>query len=100
MFDVIRSFVDQNHKKGIKEATYLKALYRSTLAGAEILGIHKKSGNLSKGKDATFVVVSLGDKIPVNNPELLLKNLITPLSKKRVKYGELVQVVYLKGKRI
>lgn len=100
MFDVIRSFVDQNLKKGIKEATFVKGLYRSTLAGAEILGLDKKKGNLTKGKEATFIVVSLDHKKTANTAELLLKNLITPLSKKRVKYGDLVQAVYLKGNRI
>lgn len=100
MFDVMRSFVDQNLKKGIKQASFIKALYRSTLAGAEILGLEKKAGNLNKGKEATFIVVPLENKIVPESPEILLKNLITPLSKKRVKYGDLVKSVYLKGNRI
>ena len=71
MFDVIRSFIEQNHAQGIKEATYVKAIYRATLAGAEILGIGNKTGNLDIGKEANFVVIPLKNGLRKNAEETL-----------------------------
>lgn len=100
MFDVMRSFVDQNKKKQIKGATFVKALYRSTLAGAEILRIHKKKGNLDKGKEANFITVELPGKIKSNKAEDLLEAIISPLSNKRETYDDLVKNVYYQGIRV
>lgn len=100
MFDVMRSFVEQHQKKGHKSATYVKALYRSTLAGAEILGQNKNSGNLNKGKEASFIVVPLPkNKFPVD-AEAALESIIQPLNKKREKYEDLLSDVYLNGQAI
>ncbi len=55
MFDVMRSFVGQNRDEGVDSATYIKALYRSTLAGAEILGHAETKGNFSAGKSFDFI---------------------------------------------
>ncbi len=100
MFDVMRSFVVQNTKAGISGGTFVKALYRSTLAGAEIMGIHKASGNLNKGKEATFIVVPLpGHKMPLDSEDLL-KRLVGAHKNKREEYSELVSEVYLQGQRI
>lgn len=97
MFDVMRSFVEQNSRKGLKGATYLKALYRSTLAGAEILGLGKVAGNLNKGKEASFIIVPMPkDKLHAD-AETLLKSLIEPHKKQRNKYSDLVKEVYLNG---
>ncbi|MBF0300024.1 MAG: amidohydrolase family protein [Oligoflexia bacterium] len=87
MFDVMRSFVKQNLNKKRKGATYIKALYRSTLAGAEILNLSKTHGNLLKNKFANFIVIkniessNLKQKQrPIHNqkqnPESILKNII------------------------
>lgn len=97
MFDVMRSFVDQNKKKGVKEATYVKALYRATLAGAEIMGHEERSGNLEKNKDANFIVVSSKGKGLRRNPEEVLTQLIGPLKLKREQYGSLIQRTCYKG---
>ena len=98
MFDVMRSFVDQHQKKGQKEASYVKALYRSTLAGAEILNLGKSSGNLNKGKEASFIVVPLPkNKLP-QDAESLLSDLIVPHKKARQNYEGLVSAVYYSGK--
>ncbi len=100
MFDVMRSFVDQNRRKNINDATFMKALYRSTLAGAEILGLKRTLGNLDKGKELSFVVVPLPlGKLPPD-PEILLKKLIWPFRMQRQKYADLIKVVYLNGKKI
>lgn len=97
MFDVMRSFVDQNKKK---EANFVKALYRSTLAGAEILGISKNAGNLNKGKEVSFIVVPMAeDKLP-KNAESLLSDLIGPYRLHRENYEGMVKDVYFQGQSI
>lgn len=96
MFDVMRSFVDQHQKVGNKKATFVKALYRSTLAGAEILGLEKKAGNFKKGKEASFIVVDKKGKS--ESAEEALSKLILPHSKKREAYDKLVKFVYLESK--
>ena len=97
MFDVMRSFVDQNRKKGIKEATYIKALYRSTMAGAEILGLSKTSGNLKSKKDANFIVVPLKKSLKARTAEELLQKLIGPFKLNRNRYDSLVAHTCYKG---
>jgi len=71
MLDVMSTYMDihnkardKQKKSGIKkgeleipEITFVDALYRATLAGAEIMGISKEHGNLNKGKKAEFVVI-------------------------------------------
>ncbi len=99
MFDVMRSFVDQNKRKHVSGATYVKALYRATLAGAEILGLNRRTGNLNRGKDASFIVIPLnGLKLP-DEPELLLKRMIESHRGNRAHYSKLITAVYLNGKR-
>ncbi len=100
MFDVMRSFVDQHKKKGLKEATLTKALFRSTQAGADILGCGKAAGNLNKGKEASFIVVSLPENKFPKNAERALQLVVDPHKKNRNKYAELVREVYLNGQTI
>lgn len=97
MFDVIRSFVDQNTKAGIK-ATYKKALYRATLAGAEILNIDNKKGNLEVGKEANFIVLNgvIGQKD--KDLEATMKTIINRGRKDRSKYDSLPEKVFYQGK--
>lgn len=96
MFDVMRSFVDQNAKKKIKEATFVKALYRSTLAGAEILDVAHKTGNLNPGKEASFIVAKCTG-LRGNSAEQLLKKIITAHKAKRELYDQVLSSVYLRG---
>ncbi len=100
MFDVMRSFVDQNKKAGVKDATYLKALYRSTLAGAQIMKHDEWSGNLEVGKDANFIVIPLKKNIASAKPEEILRSMIIPHRLKRENYDSLVKSVYYRGKLI
>jgi guanine deaminase len=99
MFDVMRSFVDQNTRKGVNGATYVKALYRATLAGAEILGKGKVAGNLEKGKDASFIVVPLKGRRP-QDAEAAIRNLSRLHRGNREEYDNMVHTVYLKGKKL
>ncbi len=99
MFDVMRSFIDQNKKKKIKGASAVKALYRATLAGAEILGLEKSSGNLNKGKNATFLVVPVSKLKSLKGAEEILMSIIKSCRSRRGDYSNLVSEVYLKGEK-
>lgn len=96
MFDVMRSFVSQNKNK---EATYVKGLYRATLAGAEILRLDKRHGNLNPKKEANFIVTPMPKK-KFSSAEALLKSLIVPHQKKRDVYDQLVSSVVYRGKKL
>lgn len=74
----------------------MKALYRSTLAGAEILGVGKTMGNFKKGKVPQFIVIQ--GKENCKNAEEALSQVILPLKDKREDYDHLVKEVYLSGK--
>ena len=74
MLDVMRSFVTLN--RGNPQATFVKALYRSTLAGAEILGIDKHNGNFLPGKYANFVVMEMPKLKGKLSSEAILRQLI------------------------
>ncbi len=97
MFDVMRSFVDQNKKKGVSGATFIKALHRSTLAGAEIMGLAKKAGNFKKNKDANFIVVPLKKNLKINNAEDALMKVITQHKLARKNYGTLISHTCYQG---
>lgn len=100
MFDVMRSFVDQNLEKNIKGATFTKALYRASLAGAEILEIHKRTGNLAKGKEPNFIVVSLPDQTRPVNPEQTLELLVKPHRNERANFDSMVNHVSYRGETL
>jgi guanine deaminase len=100
MFDVMRSFVDQNRCAQVKGATYVKALYRATLAGAQILGKGRTNGSLDPKKDANFIVVPIKKNAQLISAESVLAQLIEPLSRKRDSYDRLVSQVYFHGKKI
>jgi guanine deaminase len=97
MFDVMRSFVDQNAKQKIKGATFTKALYRATLAGAEILQVHKKTGNLDPKKLSNFIVVPVSKSKNLKSAESVLKMIILSHASERTRYEELVSFVSLEG---
>lgn len=96
MLDVMQSFVSQNRKAGVKQATYVKALYRGTVAGAELLKVHKRTGNFLKGKDANFVVLPKIIKRPGDTSETVLKRLLD--QKRRRHYDEMVHATYQHSK--
>ncbi len=96
MFDVIRSFVDQNHERGIKDATYVKGLYRATLAGADIMGVSKKTGNLDPKKEANFIVVPLKNDVRVS-AEKTLEEIVLSNAHTREHYENIVNLVTWHG---
>lgn len=95
MFDVMRSFVEQNKKAKVSGASFVKALYRSTMSGAEILGLSKKKGNFLKGKELNFITVKSDKKIyELKNAEEVLKKIIMKNAKKRELYDDTVSKVF------
>ncbi|MAX67002.1 MAG: amidohydrolase family protein [Bacteriovoracaceae bacterium] len=100
MFDVMRSFVEQNKKAGVSGANYKKALYRATLAGAEILQKDKKLGNLNPLKEANFLVLPKINSQLKMNPESILEFYVKKGQKNRAKFDDLVEKVFYQGKLI
>lgn len=100
MFDVMRSFVAQNHKEKVYEATYVKALYHATLAGAEMLKLKSTHGNLVKGKFANFLVLPKIQKPESLTPEMVLKRYIDKMRNQRGNYDALVKMVFYKGQMV
>ena len=100
MLDVMRSFVEQNKKKKVSGATYVKALYRATMAGAQILNLEKTNGNFDKNKMANFVVVPVPKKQAGESAEAVLRKLITPFSKKRAEFDQLIEETHYLGELV
>lgn len=98
MFDVMRSFVDQNKEAGI-ETTYSKALYRSTVAGAEAMGVEASCGNFLEGKEASFLVLE-ELKNEAANAEDALKEIVDRGRNKRSDYDGLPVQVVFKGETL
>ncbi|MEI8347529.1 MAG: amidohydrolase family protein, partial [Pseudomonadota bacterium] len=85
MLDVIQSFVTQNKRQGISQATYTKGLYRATAMNAQLLGLNK-SGNFTSGKWANFISLPCPRPRKGERAESLLKRIIAPLAPNREKY--------------
>lgn len=105
MLDVINSFVEQNRKKKIKEATYVKGLYRSTVAGAKLLKIGDRVGQLKKGYDANFLVLDfsvkkIGQGVSNCDVEKLLEKMIRRPHSKRNEYMKIVEKVFYRGQQL
>lgn len=96
MFDVMRSFVEQNKKMRIREATYVKALYRSTMAGAKMLGLDKTHGNLMPGKFANFVVLNDEFRPARKNADAFFR-LLMKKNKGNRSFKKVVASTYYKG---
>jgi guanine deaminase len=100
MFDVMRSFVNLNKKAKVSGATYTKALYRSTLAGAKSLNQEKHIGNLDKKKWANFILVPSPKYKKGETAESILKSLTHVSLNKRSSYQDLVLSTWYRGKEV
>ena len=102
MLDVMRSFVDQNKKANVKGASFVKALYRSTVAGAEILKMGKKKGNFIAGKEANFVAFEMPRiaKVDKLTSELILEKIIRKKQRVRESYDTYAKDVFYLGEKI
>lgn len=94
MFDVMHSFVTQNKRAKVSGASYVKALYRATLAGAQILGLERNCGAIEKNYFANFILV---DSPKGKSAEEVLLNLHRPHAKKREGFLDLVHETYFHG---
>lgn len=84
MIDVICSFVKQNHRKKISEATYTKGLYRATQAGAELMKMGRHRGNFQPGKMANFILLPKPSLLKSDTPEKLLKRLFSGFEREKL----------------
>lgn len=100
MFDVMRSFVDQNKKSKVSGATYTKALYRSTLAGAQTLRKEKEIGSLDINKWANMIFVPSPRKLKGEDAESILKRLVQTTLSHRVDYQDLVLSTWYRGQEV
>jgi len=95
MFDVMKSFVNQNLKIGNKKATYTKALNRSTNVPTQFLKL-KKCGNFTVGNQATFLILNKTKISKSDNAEAILKRKIENSSRKNSE--QLIQYTFINGK--
>ena len=98
MLDVIKSFVDQNKAKKIKGATYTKAFFRATQAGADLLQLSKSRGNFQENKLCNFIVLEKPMLKKEDKAEDVLKRMLS--RKKRENLGELVSQTFLNGESV
>ncbi len=98
MLDVMDSFLRQHKKAGRGDATALKALYRATLAGAEILGVDERTGSLAPGKEASFVVLRAPAK-RYRSGEAHLRAVLAAV-KDRAHFDRCVRATFLAGKQV
>lgn len=101
MFDVMRSFVRQNRRAGICEATFTKALFRATQAGAEIMGVGERTGNFLPGKWANFIVCPFSFRAEDGmGGEEILERLTAPLDADRTRCESLVSRTFYRGREL
>lgn len=98
MLDVMRSFVSQNQKAKNFKATFTKALFRSTLSGAEFLGLSKTNGSFAKNKFANFVLFDSPRVTKGENGEDVLRRLISKES--RYSLENIAMSTWFKGKKV
>ena len=98
MFDVMRSFVDQNRAAGV-ETGYVKALYRSTVAGAQIMGLGESCGNFLPGKEGSFICL---DPVAENceSAEEALSEIVDRGRSDRQGYDSFPKKVFFKGEEL
>ena len=101
MLDVMASFVRQNRADGVGSATFVRALFRSTQAGADVLGLGHRKGSFKAGKDLDFIAV----KIPAeqnlgDSAEAALKAAILPFEGSRENYESLISKTVIEGNTV
>lgn len=97
MLDVMDSFLKQHERAKVK-VTAQEALYRSTLAGAEVLGVAKTSGSITPGKFANFVLFPKASD--ATKAETQMRDLLGIVGDKRERYLDLSLATFYKGELI
>lgn len=98
MLDVMKSFVSQNQKKKVAGATYTKALFRATQAGADLLQLSKTRGNFQKNKLAHFIVLDKPTLKKADKAEDVLKRMLGRTDRKHL--DDLVSQTFLNGEAL
>ncbi|MBH53550.1 MAG: guanine deaminase [Opitutaceae bacterium] len=100
MLDVMASFVRQNRAQGIEGATHVQALYRSTLAGAKILGIDSK-GSFAEDNDVDYVAVKMDrESLDASDAEVVLGKCLSKTLDNRESYESAILKTVLEGKTV
>ncbi len=97
MLDVMNSFVNQNNKNDKGSTSYVQALFRSTLAGAELLGLENESGNFQIGKYLNMICLGDMPKSKNLDAETLIRKLVKKPAKSRHLYSDLVESCAYRG---
>lgn len=97
MLDVMNSFVAQNTKQEKGSTNYSQALFRSTLAGAALLGLEKESGNFMQGKYLSFTCLGDRPKGSSLKANEILTKIIKKSAKNRHLYQDLVEFCAYRG---
>jgi guanine deaminase len=101
MLDVMASFVRQNQAAGNCTATFGRALFRSTHAGADILGLGERKGSFSPGKDFDYVSIkATADQLNVDSADAVLKAVISPFEANREAFDLLVRKAVIEGESV
>jgi guanine deaminase len=99
MFDVIRSFVEQNSRQGIA-TSFTKALFRSTVASADIMGLKKRLGSFAPGKWANWLMLSKPNITTDCTSEKLLTEILGNKQHQRNQLWKLIQGRFYRGNLI
>lgn len=82
---------------GHADVSETEALYRGTLAGAEILGVDRVAGNLNRDKEATFAVLGSPGTRAYANPNHLLAEIFAG---SQADLEAIVRKTYIAGRRV
>ena len=95
------SFVRQNRANGIASASFVRALYRSTGAGADVLGLGDRKGSFSLGKDLDFIAVkATTEQLAASSAESVLESVILPYESRRENYESLIRKTVVEGETL
>ena len=101
LLDVMASFVRQNRANGIASASFVRALYRSTGAGADVLGMGDRKGSFSLGKDLDFIAVkATTEQLAASSAESVLESVILPYESRRENYESLIRKTVVEGETL
>jgi guanine deaminase len=100
MLDVMQSFVAQNAAAGIAEATRVRALFRSTLAGAQCLGKAATHGNFEPGRGLHYIQIPLEPSPTEETAEAVLEAILAPHQLRREAYDGVIERTVLHGETI
>lgn len=98
LLDVMASFVRQNRAEGVNSAGFVRALFRSTQAGADVLELGSRKGSFESGKDLDFISIKAdADQLNTGSAEAVMKAVIFPYETTRETYESLIRKTVVDG---